>query len=182
MSYDSIRILITNAEVKWCSIIEPNEKVDPAWKSDLLFNDESMVQMPMGSAPIKGADAVLSVLSEKGVKIKDEKDDKGNPTGRKFVSVKRNVNKRTEGKHDPPRVTSKASKEPFTQMIGNGSICNFLVGTYDARFGGDGPTNTRLWLEAAQVVNHIPYAPDPFEYELEELPPSLVDEDEPSPF
>lgn len=125
--------MIVKGKVAWASVQKPNEKYTPRWEVCVYPEDED----------------VIKELEGKGVVFKVDEN-----TGEKFIRVTKNVMRRNGEKNDPPRVVD-AAKNPFENLIGNGSVCNvmFNLWEYDS-FGNKG---VKALLEAVQVINHVPY-------------------------
>ena len=117
-----------NGTVKWAKVFQPDENFNPKWCLD-LYPDA----------------AQLKKLKSMGFAIKTDGD------GDEFVHIKRNVTTKKGKKNDPPRVVGANGKDSFTDLIGNGSIINVIASDYEYM------KKKYLWLEALQVVNHVPY-------------------------
>ena len=133
MKSESINFVVTNAKVKWAKVFEPDGTFPPArWSVNIYPNALDRDE-----------------LSKHGIQFRtDEKD------GGLFFVAKRNVETQAGKKMDPPRVVD-GLKKPFAQPIGNGSVCNVIVNIYPWTFGKK--TGIGAWLEAVQVVEHVPY-------------------------
>jgi hypothetical protein len=134
MEKDSVNYVVKAAKVKWAKVFEPDGTFPPArW-----------------SINVYPGDADKAALLKLGIQMRtDEKD------GGEFFTAKRNVETNKGKKMDPPRVVD-GLKRPFTDPIGNGSVCNVIVNVYPWTFGKK--TGMGAWLDAVQVIEHVPYA------------------------
>lgn len=132
----------------WASVLAPNTKYTPQWEIDLILTQEQVPQ-----------------VEKLGLKVK--KTDDG-PT----VKFKRAVDRKDGEKNEPPVVVD-ADKNPFRQLIGNGSdvIVQFHVWETQNQYG----KFTGADLQGVQVINLIPVegarVPDGAEFDA-------VDEDD----
>lgn len=131
--YENMKL--SNVRVEWAKVISPgkpyDETKDPEWSVSMYVTEEDR-------------DALMA----RGINPKEDK--KGN----EYWIAKRSTKTR-EGKDQKPPVVVDAAKRPFTDDIGNGSVCNVVVTlipwTKAKRSG------IKLFLQAVQVVNHVPY-------------------------
>jgi len=119
---------LSNVDVRWAKVFEPDTKFNPKWCVDLFPAPE-----------------VLKKLKKDGFVIKQTKD------GMEFIHAKQNVTRKDGTKNDPPTIVGRDGKTPFTALIGNGSTVNVLC--YDYTYQG----NKYLGLKAMQVTKHVPY-------------------------
>jgi hypothetical protein len=137
--------VIKNVPVRWASVIKPETTFDPVWTIEVILTEEQADRLK------KEAKAV----NPKGIKIK--KDDEGNLVFR----FKRKVMKANGEENNPPvckgtkRDLLTGKLEDFTQLIGNGSICNvqYLFYEWENKFG----SGVGADLKGVQVVEHVPY-------------------------
>ncbi len=127
--------VLKHVRCKWASVTKPNTKFDPVWEIVALLNEEQ-------------ADHFRKL----GAIVKEEED--GTPT----VRFKRKVyGKKKDGttyERKPPIVVD-AKKEPFNDLIGNGSLVNIQ---YTPReYFVMGVKGTALQLDAVQVVELVPF-------------------------
>lgn len=115
-------------EAMWASVLSPNTTFEPMWQTDLIITDEQ-----------------AKAVEKLGLKVK--KKDVGN-----VVTFKRKVNRADGGENDAPVVVD-ANKEPFKQLIGNGSkiIVQFHVYEWSNKFG----TGKGADLQGVQVIEHV---------------------------
>ena len=126
---------LTNARVKYAKVIRPGKAYDEAhpdeWSVNLYVTDEDRDN-----------------LMARGINPKEDKD------GNEYWIAKRST-KTTKGDDQKPPVVVDSAKRPFADDIGNGSVCNVVVTlipwTKAKRSG------IKLFLQAVQVVNHVPY-------------------------
>lgn len=135
MEKESTNYIVKNARVKWAKVFEPDGTFPPARWSVNVYPGE----------------VDKAALLKLGVQFRtDEKD------GGEFFTAKRNVETNAGKKLAPPRVVD-GHKRPFTEAIGNGSVCNVIVNVYPWTFGKK--KGMGAWLEAVQVVEHVAYTP-----------------------
>lgn len=117
----------------WSFTKNPDVKYEPVWRITVQMEDSEAQK-----------------LKEFGVKVRRNDD------GIFEYKFKRNVtNRKTGGQNPPPRVVD-AQKEPFDQIIGNGSkvVVQYKPFEWKNSFG----KGVGLDLQAVQVIEHIPYA------------------------
>ncbi len=125
--------VLNNVQCRWASIQEPNRSKEygDKWEIEALISE-----------------AQAKEFSDQGATTK--KDDEGQWT----IRIKRSTKgqRRDGGTFDKeaPRCVD-MNKQPFTQLIGNGSTVNIA---YTVKKWTRG---TQVDLVAVQVVNHIPY-------------------------
>jgi len=133
MQAESTNYVVKHAKVKWAKVYEPDNTFPPARWSVNVYPGEIDKQ----------------ALLKLGVQFRtDEKD------GGEFFTAKRNVETNAGKQLTAPRVVD-AHKRPFTEAIGNGSVCNVIVNIYPWTFGKK--KGMGAWLEAVQVVEHVKY-------------------------
>ena len=123
---------VRNAKVKWASVLQPNTKYTPRWEICIYPTVED-----------------INALEEAGLELKVDKE-----TEEKFYRVTKNVTKRNGEQNLPPRVVD-IHKNPFTELIGNGSICNVILSVVEVSVFGE--NKMKGYLDAVQVVKHVPY-------------------------
>lgn len=150
---------------KWASIQEPNTKFDPTYEIVAVLDDEQ-----------------AAYFADKGVKVKEEE---GENTVRFKLGQFGTKRDGSKFERNPPRCVD-AAKEPFTDLIGNGSIVNIQ---YELKeWEAFGNTGVKPELKAVQVLEHVPYSGgvnDEFEEEGETKtvePTQDSEEDEDDPF
>ena len=117
--------VLSNAKVKWAKIQEPERSAE--------YGDSWSVEVELSAAQV-------TQLTADGLapKVLDQKDQNKAPTGTKVIRLKRKTTgtKRTGGtfeKQQPKCVDS--VKQPFTNLIGNGSVCNVAYNIVESTFG-----------------------------------------------
>lgn len=115
----------------WSFIITPDTKFTPCWRTDLILTDAEAMK-----------------LKEAGLKVKRNDD------GQYQFKFKRNVtNKKGQPNRQP--IVVDENKEPFNQIIGNGSEVTIIYKLYEWKnnFGkGIGAD-----LDKIMVHKHVPY-------------------------
>ena len=151
--------LLREVEVRWASLQEPNTKFNPVWEVEALLEP-----------------AQVAHFEKLGCNVKTGKE------GERFIRFKKKVSgQKKDGtiyENFPPKVVD-VYKQPFNQLIGNGSVCNISYKDipYEA-FGG----GVALRLEAVQVVKHKSYSGSGSdgtdEFDVVEAQTDSVDEDD----
>lgn len=106
-------------------------KGDPNWKATIVLDDHWK-----------------SELMNAGFNVKQDKD------GDWTLTVKRKVNIQGGKTQEPPTVVD-ANKNPFNELIGNGSVCNFII--YGKYNNPKDINQVCAYLNAIQVIEHVPY-------------------------
>ena len=125
--------VLANRKVNWASVQEPNKSAE--------YGDKWEVEVEID------ADTAADFL-KLGVKSKQ------NDKGATVIRIKRKTTgtKRAGGTFDkqPPKVVDSV-KQPFTDLIGNGSVCNIAYNVLEHNFG------TSLDLAGVQVLELVSY-------------------------
>ena len=126
--------MVIKGKVKWCSVLSPNTTFEPVWCVDVIVDDAD----------------TESELKAAGLKVKKDKD------GDKVIKFSRKTTKADGTPNKQPACVSKNPKVPFTELIGNGSVCNVQYSTYDwtNKFG----SGVGADFKGIQVLEHIAYA------------------------
>lgn len=128
-------MLLKNVRCEWASVIEPNTRFEPQWEIVALLDDQQAAE-----------------LAAEGLKIK-VKDD-----GQKTYRFKRKTQgrKKTGETYDKkaPRVVD-ASRDPFSELIGNGSLVNIQYAVTEWPMHGQMVISADL--EGVQVIEHVPF-------------------------
>ena len=128
--------VLKEVRCQWASIIEPNTKFEPVWEIEALLNDEQ-----------------AAFFVDAGCRVRQGDD------GQKTLRFKRKVsgNKKGGGTYtnQPPAIVD-ASKQPFNQLVGNGSLVNIAYSLREWEMVGN--TGIAADLEAVQVLEHVPYS------------------------
>lgn len=127
------QIVLKNARVRYAKVIKPGHAFDEG-------------QPDLWSVNIYPTDADADLLLASGATAKEDKQ------GATFFIAKRNTKNKQGEAVQPPAVVD-AKKNPFTQEIGNGSVCNIAVTPFTWTKGKN--TGVLLYLNAVQVVNHV---------------------------
>ena len=117
--------VLSNAKVKWAKIQEPerSEKYGDSWSVEVELSNAQVQQLT--------ADGLAA-------KIADQKDQNKVATGTSIIRLKRKTKgtKRTGGTFDKQQPKCVDSvKQPFTSLIGNGSVCNVAYNIVESTFG-----------------------------------------------
>lgn len=123
--------VLSNVKVKWASVQAPNEKFTPQWCIDGVLDE-----------------ATARELHAQGLNVKKDKE------GDLILKFKRNVYRKDGNRNQAPRIVG-PDKQPFLDLIGNGSVCNIQYSTYDWDYAGKSGKGTDLI--AVQVVEHVPF-------------------------
>lgn len=127
------QIVLKNARVRYAKVIKPGHAFDEG-------------QPDLWSVNIYPTDSDRELLLATGATEKMDKNNDG------FFIAKRNTRNKQGDAVQPPAVVD-AKKNPFTQEIGNGSVCNIAVTPFTWTKGKN--TGVLLYLNAVQVVNHV---------------------------
>lgn len=140
---------LTNVRVKYAKVIRPGKAYDDShpdeWSVNMYVTDEDR-------------DALMA----RGANPKEDKE------GNEYWMAKRGTVTRNSKAQKPPTVVD-AAKRPFTEDIGNGSVCNIVVTLIPwekAKRKG-----IKLFLNAVQVVNHVAFRNSDEDY-FDELEPA----------
>jgi hypothetical protein len=127
--------VLKNVRCNWASVIEPNTKFEPTWEIEAELNDEQ-----------------AAMFADAGVRLKESDD------GIKLLRFKRKVsgNKRGGGTYNnrPPKVVD-AHKQPFTKLIGNGSLVNIAYSLKAWEMMGN--SGVKADLNAVQVLELVEF-------------------------
>ncbi len=126
--------MITKGIAMWAFTKNPDTKFDPQWRITLQLDDEEVKK-----------------LKAAGLKPKRNDDD---VYEYKFY---RKVDRKSGGKNPAPRVVD-ANKNPFDELIGNGSLVNVQFVPFSWEFKGKKGMSADL--VAVQVLNLVPYVGD----------------------
>jgi hypothetical protein len=123
---------ITNRPVKWAALINPDTKFEACWKLDVVLTKEQ-------------AEKMLAV----GFGVKVDKD------GDHVLRVKKKCRTKKGDLMTPPTVVGRDGQTPFTENVGNGSICNINI--FAKYIEVNGNTYLPAYLNEVQVLEHVPY-------------------------
>lgn len=125
--------VLRNVRVKWASVQEPNTKYEPVYEIVAILSKEQAAE-----------------FVDKGLRVKNED---GELTYR-FKKKQFGMKKTQEKFEKPaPRVVD-AEKNPFTGLIGNGSLCNIQ---YEMKSGDFPQPWVKAELAAVQVVELVEF-------------------------
>jgi hypothetical protein len=135
MKQEAKDIILKNVSVRYAKVYTPGkayeETAPPEWSINMYVDDE-------------GRDALMAA----GCNPKEDKD------GAEFFVAKRATKSRAGADIKPPIVVD-AKKAPFTEDIGNGSVCNVAVTLFPWSKGK--AKGVKLYLQAVQVLTHVAY-------------------------
>ena len=127
--------LLKNVRVSWCSITEPNTKFEHQWEVVANLDKQQ-----------------AATLADHGFKLRTGKD------GGQEYRFKRRCQgtKKTGEKFDKqqPKLVD-AARQPFTELVGNGSLCNIQYEIKQTTFAGNSYVNGDL--QGVQVIEHVPF-------------------------
>jgi len=124
---------LMNVEVEWANIQadNPDTRFEHAWKIDAILSDSEAKSMEAS-----------------GFGIRKNKD------GRNVLTLKTKcVSSRTQKRNSPPEVFGRDGRTPFTEELGNGSVCN--IKGYAKYVEVNGKTYLPAYINKVQVVEHV---------------------------
>ena len=128
-------MVLKNCSVRYAKVHTPGkayeETAPPEWSINCYVSDEDR-----------------ELLMAHGVQPKEDKE------GAEYFTAKRATKSRAGADVKPPIVVD-AKKAPFTEDIGNGSVCNVAVTLFPWTKGKK--SGVKMYLQAVQVMTHIPY-------------------------
>ena len=141
---------VVKGKVSWCHVQQPDQ-----------YDKYSVcVGIPKELAKEFTDKGVGGIRFEKGTK-KPQKDEDGNIVWQFKTNA---IDK--EGNKKKPIPVVDARKNPFKDLIGNGSVCKVQYNINDWKFGGK--TGTSAYLNAVQVLELVPYGGGGDEFEEED--------------
>ena len=152
--------VLRKCPVIWANVIKPNVKFQPKWDIVALLTKDQARQLKDEASELGG-----------NIKFRKETFNGEEWLGYQF---KRNL-VRADGEENSQPPVMDAKKEPFTDLVGNGSICNiqYSLVSYKNKFG-KGITSD---LKGVQVLKHVPYiGGDGSEFEDEDGFDSQIDQ------
>jgi hypothetical protein len=144
--------VLRNVKVSWASVQKPNIQFEPAWEVRVHLTPELAKQLQ----------AEAKAIHKKGIKLTTE--DNGELTFR----FRRRV-ARPDGTENKPPVCFDKNKQPFSKLIGNGSICDvqYSFTPYDNKFGS-GVTNDFKGIMVKELIAYGEQDGEGFEVEDDE--------------
>jgi hypothetical protein len=124
---------IVSGKVYWAAIQAPNTTYEPEWGLDMLVDDNNR-----------------KAFEADGVAIKNKGDERGD-----FVHIRQKVSRRDGTQNDAP-VVMDGQKKPFSDLVGNGSVCNVQYTPFEWEMNGK--SGTSPILKKVQVVSLVEYA------------------------
>ncbi len=124
------QFMLENVEVMWAYVMpdNPDTEYEHAWKVDAIL----------------GADMAESMKAA-GFNVREKK-------GNQVLVVKSKCVTKDGKAQKPPKVIGR-NREPFTEEVGNGSICNVQV--WGKEWNVSGKSGTAAYLSAVQVKEHV---------------------------
>lgn len=132
-------MILSNCKVKWAKVHQVDRTFTPAWSIQVYLNSEQM----------DAVKAAATEVSEGKLAASFKHDDDGT-----YITCSRKEKKRDGTMNKAPRVVD-AKKQPFTEEIGNGSVCSIIANAF--AYDAAGKKGVTMILEAVQVVNWVEY-------------------------
>jgi len=123
---------VVKGKAYWASVQQPNTTYEPEWGIDILVDDGNR-----------------AALEADGLTIKNKGDDRGD-----FVHIRQKVTRRDGSQNEAPTVVD-AQKQPFTGLIGNGSVVNVMYTPFPWEMNGK--SGVSPLLKKVQVVDLVEY-------------------------
>jgi hypothetical protein len=124
---------VLSGKVYWASVQAPNTTYEPEWGLDLIVDDNNR-----------------KAIEADGLTIKNKGDERGD-----FVHIRQKTTRRDGSTNEAPEVMD-AQKQPFDQLVGNGSVCNVMYTPF--HWDMNGKSGVSPLLKKVQVVSLVPYA------------------------
>jgi len=122
------------SEVRWASIIQPNVAFEPQWCVDCINLDEAALEV------------IKESRLEGSIRVTDD--------GEKIFKVYRKCETSKGKARKAPVVMDKFGK-PFTELIGNGSVCKVQFRADDWEYKAK--SGIRPDLQGVMVLEHVKY-------------------------
>ena len=129
-----VKMKLSNVTVHWAHLLKP----DTAFNGNKWHLTASL------------SDELAEALRKEGFTIVD----KG--TIKNVLKVKKEALTAKGVANEPPFIVGPDGRTPFTQEVGNGSICNLLISA--KAWTVRGATMISAYLDGVQVVSHVPYS------------------------
>lgn len=136
---------VVSGKVYWASVQQPNTTYEPEWGLDLLVDDNNR-----------------AAIQADGLAIKNKGDERGD-----FVHIRQKVSRRDGTANDAP-VVMDGQKNPFKDLIGNGSTVNVMYTPFSWEMNGK--SGVTPLLKKVQVVDLVPYKGAAVEEDFDVLP------------
>ena len=134
---EGANFVLKDVPVKWAHVLEPDTKFEHAWKIDAILDKDMADSMAAAGFGVKESDdGEFSLTIKTKCKTKNGKDNRA------------------------PKVVGR-DLAPFTEPIGNGSVCNIKV--WAKYIEVSGKTYLPAYLDGVQVVDHVAYDASGFE-------------------
>lgn len=142
---EGVELTIRNKKVRWAAVHKADDRFgDAKWKIDMIFD-------------VADDAKEIAELKSMGLNLREYLKD-GTPTDPGILYLRADSKTTTaKGKGNKgPVVVGRDGRTPFTEDIGNGSTCNVKV--YVKAWKAAGKSGVKAYLNAVQVVDHVPYA------------------------
>jgi hypothetical protein len=154
-------MILKNCPIKWAKLHQVDRTFTPAWSINAYLTPEQIEAVKAAAAEVSDGKLTVSL----------KHDDDGT-----YISCSRKEKRRDGTDNKPPRLVD-ANKRPFTEEVGNGSICNIIAKPF--KYDTAGKKGVTMILEAVQVVDWHEYKGnedfDSADSELGEAPPDEED-------
>lgn len=144
--YEILRL--KNCRVKYAKVIRPGKAYDEGQPDEWSVN-------------IYPTEADRDALMARGCNPKEDK------AGEEYWVAKRSTKAKSGKDVAAPKLVN-AKLEPFTEDIGNGSVCNINVTLFPWKKGQR--TGIKLYLNSVQVVNHVAYSTGGDDFDVIDMP------------
>lgn len=131
----NVELVLRNTSVKYAKVLRPGKAYDES-------------KAPEYSVNLYVSEADRDTLMAHGVNPKEDKD------GNEYFLAKRST-RNSKGDEVKPPVLVGPNKAPFTEDIGNGSVCNVAITLFP--WERQKRRGVLLYLNAMQVVTHVAY-------------------------
>lgn len=132
------QLVLKNVRVKYAKVIRPGKAYDESqpelWSVNMYLTDEDR-----------------EALMARGINPKEDKE------GNEYWVAKRNTVNKAGDAVKPPQIVAANKGAWCGDDIGNGSVCNIAVTLFPWQKSKT-QKGTLLYLNALQVVNHVPYS------------------------
>lgn len=131
--------MVIQGKAMWCSVQSPNDKFPPPVYCVDLYIDDTNAEM----------------LRSQGIKVKEKE-------GKLYVKAKRNQFRKDGTLNTKPNCVD-SNKNPFEDLVGNGSLVNLQVNIFDWEFAGK--TGKSLDFVGLQVLELVTFSGTEDEFE-----------------
>lgn len=132
-------MILKNCKIKWAKVHQVDRTFTPAWSINAYLSPEQ----------IEAVKAAADEASAGKLQVSFKHDDDGT-----YISCTRKEKRRDGTNNKPPRVVD-VMKRPFTEEVGNGSVCNIIANPFP--YDTAGKKGVTMILEAVQVIDWHEY-------------------------